>query len=186
MAQELIVLVDERGKPTGTAAKLPAHHAKTPLHLAFSCYVFNDRGQLLVSQRALSKKVWPGVWTNSLCGHLAPGETSVQAIKRRLKEELGMSAHHFQVVLPDYRYKTPPFKGIIENEICPVYAARATSEPKANPAEVEAWRWQDWADYAKALKDDAANEYSWWSKDQLKQLEDNPLIKQCSRPQTGA
>ncbi|MEX0789777.1 MAG: NUDIX domain-containing protein, partial [Actinomycetota bacterium] len=68
-AAELIVLVDEQGNPTGRAEKSSSHHLDTPLHLAFSCYVFDDRGRLLATRRANSKKVWPGVWTNSVCGH---------------------------------------------------------------------------------------------------------------------
>ncbi|HLI55784.1 MAG TPA: NUDIX domain-containing protein, partial [Actinomycetota bacterium] len=72
---ELIVLVDDTGAAHGVAEKFSAHHADTPLHLGFSCYIFDGGGRLLVTRRALSKKVWPGVWTNSLCGHPAPGET---------------------------------------------------------------------------------------------------------------
>ncbi len=183
MAQELIVLVNTAGQPIGTAEKLPAHHAETPLHLAFSCYVFNDRGQLLVTQRAKSKKVWPGIWSNSLCGHPAPGEAMVAAIHRRLDEELGMSAKDFKILLPNYIYTTPPFNGVIEHEFCPVYIARAIHQPLANPAEVEAWRWQNWEDYVKELKADSADKYSYWAKDQLKQLQNHPLIKQYSKPQ---
>ncbi|MDB5186456.1 MAG: idi [Candidatus Saccharibacteria bacterium] len=173
---ELIVLVNDAGQPIGTADKLEAHHADTPLHLAFSCYVFNQDGKILVTQRAITKKVWPGVWTNSVCGHPGPGEDIVSAIQRRLHEELGMTAEAYQVVLPTYRYKTPPFNGIIENEICPVYVARATSEPKANPAEVEAHNWEDWHDFVASAARDASNAYSWWCKDQLKQLKEQPLI----------
>lgn len=170
MSKELIVLVDDNGKPIGTADKLASHHAHTPLHLAFSCYIFNDKGEFLLTQRAHSKKVWPGVWTNSVCGHPAPGEDSIDAIKRRLQDELGMTAKDFKVVLPDYRYTTPPFKGIIENEICPVYTAVATSAPQPNPDEVEAYEWVDWHDFIKQAEADTADKYSWWTKDQLKQL----------------
>lgn len=170
---EEIILVDDNGKEIGIAEKLSSHHAKTPLHLAFSCYIFNDKGELLVTRRALKKKVWPGVWTNSVCGHIAPGETTLDAIKRRLQYELGMTAKDFKVVLPDYRYKTPPFNGIIENEICPVYIARANSIPHSNSEEVEELRWMNWNDYVSALVSDGSNIYSYWCKDQLKQLRKN-------------
>lgn len=71
--QEQIVFVDERGNPTGkTGPKLASHNAHTKLHLAFSCYVFDGKDKLLVTMRARSKKVWPGVWTNSFCGHPGP------------------------------------------------------------------------------------------------------------------
>ncbi len=183
MQAEQIVLVDQNGAPIGTAEKFSSHHADTPLHLAFSCYVFNDKGEFLVTQRAHGKKVWPGVWTNSCCGHPALGEDMVAAIKRRLDYELGMTAKDFQVILPRYTYKTPPFKGIIENEFCPVYVARATSEPQPNPDEVEAYKWMSWQDYVAAAEADTADIYSWWGKDQLKFIKNHPLIAQYAQGQ---
>lgn len=173
---ELIVLMDENGQPIGGAPKLESHHANTPLHLGFSCYIFNSKGELLVTQRARSKKVWPGVWSNAVCGHPAPGEEIIGAIKRRLKDELGMAAKDFKAVLPNYRYQTPPFNGVIENEICPVYFARTTDEPKLNPKEVEAYKWMSWQDFVKAAENDTKNQYSYWCKDQLKQLKSHPLL----------
>jgi len=167
---EQIVLLDEKANPIGAANKLESHHADTPLHLAFSCYVFNDKGEILITQRAASKKVWPGVWTNSVCGHPAPDEAMIDAIVRRLDFELGMSASNFQIVLPEYRYKTPPFKGIIENEVCPVYFAQAKSEVKINPDEVDDYTWMSWSDFVSACESDKDDVYSWWCKDQLKQL----------------
>lgn len=182
MSQELIVLVDSDGKPIGTAEKYASHHAQTPLHLAFSCYIFNDKGEFLVTQRALSKKVWPGVWTNSVCGHPLPDESMEAAIARRLKYELGMTAQKPQIMLPDYRYITPPYKGIIENEICPVYIARANSPARPNPDEVEAYAWMSWQNYVEAASADTTDKYSWWCKDQLKQLRDHELIQKYSQP----
>jgi isopentenyl-diphosphate Delta-isomerase len=179
---ELIVLVDENGNEIGTADKLSSHHAHTPLHKAFSCYVFDGQGKFLVTQRALSKKVWPGVWTNSVCGHPGPGEDNVSAIRRRLKEELGMTATDIQVVLPDYRYISPPFDGIIENEVCPVYIARLENVSNTNPDEVESIRWLGWQDYIQEAESDVNNTYSWWCKDQLKQLKDSKLVEKYSQP----
>lgn len=178
MSVERIVLVDESGQPTGEAEKLASHHAQTPLHLAFSCYVFNAAGEILVTQRATAKKVWPGVWTNSVCGHPAPGEAMEAAIARRLDYELGMSAADLRCALPDYRYTTPPFNGIIENEFCPVYLARATSDPQPNPAEVGDYRWMAWPDFVAAAEADTADEYSWWCKDQLRRLTQSPWLTQ--------
>lgn len=176
MIEELIVLVDDTGQPIGTAPKLASHHDHTPLHLAFSCYVFDSEGKFLVTQRALSKKVWPGVWTNSVCGHPSPGEDMVDAIKRRMKFELNMSAKDFEAVLPNYRYITPPYNGIIENEICPVYVARAVGQPNPNPKEVEDYKWVDWQEFVETAESDEDDVYSWWCKDQLKQLKSNPII----------
>ena len=181
MKPELIVLVDETGRPTGTAEKLSSHHAATPLHLAFSCYVFNERGELLVTQRAAGKKVWPTVWTNSVCGHPAPDEAMEAAIARRLDYELGMTAGDVQCVLPDYRYTTPPYNGIIENEFCPVYVARARSQPQPNPDEVEAYRWMAWDGFVDVAENDPGDQYSWWCKDQLQRLKPHQLIASYSQ-----
>lgn len=178
---ELIYYVDENDNPTGeTEEKLSAHHDNTKLHAAFSCYVFNSDGKFLATQRAHSKKVWPSVWTNSVCGHPAPDESREDAIKRRLMFELGMEASDIKVVLKDYRYITPPYNGIIENEFCPVFVAIAETSPNPNLEEVEAYKWVDWDwyvdqlesdkdDYTDPLSEDAPT-WSWWCKDQLKQL----------------
>lgn len=167
---EYVVLVDESGRPVGKAEKWSSHHLETPLHLAFSCYVFDDSGRLLVTRRALSKKVWPGVWSNSVCGHPSPGESIPEAISRRLQYELGMTADRLEILLPDYRYQAPEFEGVVENEFCPVYLARATSEPKPNPEEVEDFEWVPWNDFVVLAREDAGNTYSWWCKDQLGSL----------------
>lgn len=176
--KEQIVLVDATGKPIGQAEKLSSHHADTPLHLAFSCYLFNDRGEFLLTKRAHVKKVWPGVWTNSVCGHPAPNEDMVDTIKRRLDYELGMTADDFKLLVPNYTYKTPPFNGIIEHEFCPIYIARATNEPTPNPDEVEAYKWVSWGDFIKQASDDTNDTFSWWCKDQLKIIKGHPLIKE--------
>ena len=77
------------------------HHASTPLHLAFSCYVLDESGRLLVTRRALSKATFPGVWTNTCCGHPAPGEAIEDAVVRRVGQELGITLHDLRLVLPD-------------------------------------------------------------------------------------
>lgn len=182
--RELVVLVDDEGQPIGAADKVAVHGADTPRHLAFSCYVFDRDGSFLVTQRALTKRVWPGVWSNSVCGHPAPDESFEAAIRRRLDDELGMTAGDFEVALPDYQYRSPPFDGIVENELCPVYVARGESEPRPNPSEVEAYRWMSWADFVRAVEADTADTYSWWSRDQLARLKDHSLIAAYSSPIT--
>lgn len=174
--KELIYYVDEQGVPTGeTAPKLAAHTAKTRLHAAFSCYVFNENGQILVTRRASTKKVWPGVWTNSVCGHPAPGESDEDAIARRADFELGMTIADVEVMLPDYIYKTPPFNGIIEYEFCPVYLARMESEPTPNSAEVDDFKWMNWNEFMTELKKDKNNAWSFWCKDQVKRFDQDIL-----------
>jgi len=140
---ELIVLVDDAGRPIGTAPKLASHHRDTPLHLAFSSYVFDAEGRFLLTRRALSKKTWPGIWTNSCCGHPGPGEPVEDAVRRRLADELGLTAVELVPLLPDFRYWAE-LDGVVENEICPVYGVRVDVEPVLNPHEVEEYRWVEW------------------------------------------
>lgn len=180
--KEQIVFVDRQGKPVGVGEKLASHHENTRLHLAFSCYVFNNKGEFLVTQRAYKKKVWPGVWTNSVCGHPAPGESIEDAIARRLQYELGMGAEPPQLIIPDYIYKTPPFKGVIEHEYCPIFFARAMSEPRPNPMEVDDYKWMKWQDYVQAAMSDGDDTWSWWCKDQLKILENHPQLRNYLNP----
>lgn len=173
-----IVLVNEDWEPIGTAPKLKSHHANTPLHLAFSVYIFNAKGKILVTQRALSKKVWPSVWTNSCCGHPAPEESMTDAITRRVQYELGMTVSDLRVILPRYQYTTPPYNGIIENEACPLFFAQTTNEPKPNPLEVEAYQWLTWDKFNSQVLGDTNDIWSWWCKDQLKQLANIPNLLQ--------
>ena len=176
------MLVDEHGRPTGTAEKWSSHHAETPLHLAFSCYVFDAAGAFLMTRRAQTKKVWPGVWTNSACGHPAPRESFDDAIQRRLRYELGMTASDIEVVLPEHLYRAPPFAGIVEYEFCPVFVARQASEPEPNPIEVGACAWIDWDEFTARALADTDDEYSWWCKNQLRELVGHPLIERYARP----
>lgn len=183
MPKELIVYVDEQGKPTGeTSEKLAGHTADTRLHLAFSCYVFNEEGKLLVTQRALHKKVWPSVWTNSVCGHPGVGESFEDAIARRLSYELGMNAQNLIKVIPDYIYKTPPYNGIVEHEFCPIFVARSTEEPNPNPDEIADYKWLTWDDFVQQASSDGEDIWSWWCKDQIKHLQNNPSIIEYAKP----
>ena len=138
---EQVVLVDEAGAPIGTADKVAVHSAETPLHLAFSCHVYNPAGLVLVTRRALGKLTWPGVWTNSFCGHPAPGEPLEDALARRAAYELGITVTDVTVVLPDFRYRAVDASGIVENEVCPVFRAVTTDVVIPNPDEVSEFAW---------------------------------------------
>ncbi len=181
MKEELIVLVDSDGKPIGTAPKLPTHHAKTPLHLAFSVYIFDENGKFLVTQRANTKKVWGGVWTNSCCGHPLPKESFEQAIERRCQFELGLKVSNIVNIVPRYVYQTPPYRGIIEHEFCPIFLAQAVSTITPNPDEVASYQWVSWNQYMDSLREDTHGVYSWWSKDQLQHIQDSPLVQDYSQ-----
>ncbi|NKX51475.1 isopentenyl-diphosphate Delta-isomerase, partial [Arthrobacter deserti] len=138
-----VVLLDSAFQPVGVADKATVHTGETPLHLAFSCHISDDRGRVLVTRRALSKRTWPGVWTNSVCGHPAPGEQLEHAVRRRVGYELGLELGDLQLALPDFRYRAVDASGIVENEFCPVFTALAAGTPDPRPDEVLEYRWVD-------------------------------------------
>jgi isopentenyl-diphosphate delta-isomerase len=138
---EQVVLLSDDGTPIGQADKLTVHTTDTALHLAFSCHVVNPAGEVLVTRRALSKLTWPGVWTNSFCGHPGPGESMEDAISRRAERELGITVASLELILPDFRYRAVDASGIVENEICPVYRAVTTDAVLPNPDEVSEFAW---------------------------------------------
>jgi isopentenyl-diphosphate delta-isomerase len=166
---ELVVLLSEDGKPCGTALKSEVHHRNTPLHLAFSCWVLDDEGRTLLTRRAAVKRTWPGVWTNSFCGHPAPGEDVADAVVRRAGQELGCALDDLRLVLPDFRYRAVMDDGTVENEICPVYIARLDSVPDPDPAEVDGLSWVRLVDVPD-LDPKRYGELSPWAREQLSAL----------------
>jgi isopentenyl-diphosphate delta-isomerase len=168
-SEELVVLCDPSGAAIGTELKATVHHANTPLHLAFSCYVFDSDGWLLVSRRAAGKRTWPAIRTNSCCGHPLPGESMTAAITRRLQDELGVTVAAPELVLPSFSYRATMANGTVENELCPVYRAIADSRTvRPAPDEVaEAW-WQPWAEFV--ATDPPADPRSPWSDQQVAAL----------------
>ena len=175
--EELVVLVDEHGQELGAAAKATVHHQTTPLHLGFSCYVFDADGRVLMTRRALSKRTWPGVWTNSFCGHPGPGERTVDAVRRRAHQELGLAIDSIVCVLPDYRYRAVAADGTVENELCPVFRATAAGPVRPATDEVMDHTWVPWRDLR------AAAELRWaispWAVEQV------PLLEAATYPGRG-
>ena len=172
-APELVVLLDEQGTAVGTADKATVHHRQTPLHLAFSCYLFDDRDRLLLTRRALTKTTWPGVWTNTCCGHPGPGEDHADAVRRRVRQELGLEIEDLRLVLPAFRYRAVMPDGVVENEMCPVYAGRASGPLLPDPAEVDDTEWVPWA----GLRADVLagrREISPWCDEQVAALPEEP------------
>lgn len=166
---ELVVLVDEQNNETGTAPKDTVHTKNTPLHRAFSLFLFNNKKELLITRRADTKKTFPGVWTNSVCGHLGPGETTIDAAKRRLADELGITGVEVKEVSP-YRYRFADKNGIVENEICPIFVATFDDDPKPNINEVDDWKWMNWEKFLADIKVHP-DMYSPWSREEAVILE---------------
>ena len=138
---DLVVLLADDARPMGTAPRADVHTDRTPLHLAFSCHVTDGTGRLLLTRRALSKRTWPGVWTNAFCGHPRPGEDPEQAVHRYAEHELGLRLDHLEPLLPDFRYRAVDASGIVEHEVCPVWLAQTTSAPSLNRDEAVEARW---------------------------------------------
>jgi isopentenyl-diphosphate delta-isomerase len=170
---ELVVLLAENGAVIGTADKTTVHSGRTPLHLAFSCYAFDAADRLLVTRRAPAKRTFPGVWTNTCCGHPAPAEPVADAVRRRMAHELALVPRALQLVLPDFRYRAS-MAGIEENELCPVYLCRVDGDPRPHPDEVAGYRWQRWPEYVSATTTRA--DLSPWSLAQVRALERGRLV----------
>ena len=181
MNAEEVVLLDEDGNAIGTAAKAEVHGTDTPLHLAFSCYAFDEAGRVLLTQRAIAKPTFGGVWTNSCCGHPAPGEPIAEAVRRRTGQELGLSLDRVTLVLPRFRYRAVGENGTVENELCPVFVATAAGDPEPDATEVEAWEWVSWSEF-RADVINGRREVSLWCREQVAALPEDPLSAPAANP----
>jgi isopentenyl-diphosphate delta-isomerase len=173
-AEELIVLVDEAGGAIGTMPKRLVHTGETPLHRAFSAYLFDDDGRLLVTRRAVDKATFPGMWTNTVCGHPGPGEDDAAAIARRADDEIGLGVEAVRPALPGYRYRAE-FRGVVENEICPVYVGRFTGSPAPDPTEVAEWELLDWVAFRRRQETEG-DAWSPWCREQARLIEAAGLV----------
>jgi len=171
MEKEYIVLVDKYNKVLRVSPKLETHNYNTPLHRGFSLFLFNKKGELLLQQRSIKKKTWPLVWSNSCCGHPALDESNVDAAKRRLNFELGISDADIYEIISDFRYKVE-LDGIVENEICPILIGFTNQEPIVNKDEVESIKWIPWEDFVKETESNP-NNYSPWCVLEVNLLKEN-------------
>ncbi|MCB9235696.1 MAG: isopentenyl-diphosphate Delta-isomerase [Bacteroidia bacterium] len=138
MQEPQVILVDSEDREMGSMGKQEAHE-KGLLHRAISVFLFDPSGRMLLQKRALEKYHSPGLWTNTVCSHPAPGENSAQAALRRLKEEMGISAD----LLPafTFTYKAEFENGLTEHELDHVFLGKWEGSPQPDPAEIAAWRW---------------------------------------------
>ena len=134
----MLILVDENDKQMGTMGKMEVHR-KGLLHRAFSVFIINEKNELLLQQRALSKYHSPSLWTNTCCSHQHEGETSTQAAKRRLNQEMGIKTS--LEFLFSFIYKAEFENGLIEHEYDHVFIGRSNQNPKVDKSEVESWKW---------------------------------------------
>lgn len=145
--EEQVVLVDTNDQPLGLMPKMEAHK-RGVLHRAFSVFVLNDKGELMLQQRALHKYHSPGLWTNTCCSHQRDGETNIGAGKRRLLEEMGFVTELREVT--SFIYKAPFDNGLTEHELDHIMIGHFNDTPEINPEEVASWKWMP----VEAVRDD--------------------------------
>ncbi len=158
--KEQVILVDEQDNPVGMMEKIEAHE-KALLHRAFSVFVFNKKGELMLQQRAKEKYHSPLLWTNTCCSHQREGESNIEAGKRRLQEEMGFSCELEEVF--SFIYKAPFDNGLTEHELDHVMVGKYEADPAINGEEVEAFKWMP----LNEVKEDIENKpelYTEWFK----------------------
>ncbi len=137
--QEEVILVNEADKQIGVMEKQEAHE-KGLLHRAFSVFIFNDKGEMLLQQRAMDKYHSGGLWTNACCSHPRPGEGTLRAAQRRLKEEMGIETE--LTFKSSFTYKTAFDNGLTEHEFDHIFTGIYNDVPKINPNEVHSFCWK--------------------------------------------
>jgi isopentenyl-diphosphate delta-isomerase len=142
-------LVDENDNPVGVAEKIEAHQ-KGMLHRAFSVFIFNSKGEMLLQQRALDKYHSAGLWTNACCSHPNPGEETVAAAQRRLREEMGFEVRVEKVF--DFIYKTAFDNGLTEYEFDHVFTGEYDAHIEYNIKEVKDFCYKDVMEIKNALE----------------------------------
>ncbi|WAT03055.1 isopentenyl-diphosphate Delta-isomerase [Rouxiella chamberiensis] len=158
--EETLILVDEQDNRVGTGPKLQVH-LQGKLHRAFSVFVFNRQGQLMLQQRASGKYHSGGLWTNSCCGHPRPDEDNAQAATRRLYEEMGFTCTLTEVDRILYRVEVSD--GLVEHEYNHTFMGVFDAAPVLNPEEAEGWQWISVADVFTAVEQ-APQDFTAWFK----------------------
>jgi isopentenyl-diphosphate delta-isomerase len=158
--KEEVILVDTNDVPLGTMPKIEAHE-KAILHRAFSVFILNKEGQLMLQQRALSKYHSPGLWTNTCCSHQRLGETNIDAGTRRLQEEMGFKTPLKELF--SFVYKAPFDNGLTEYEFDHVILGYYDFEPIINHEEVANWKWMNLEEIITEIKTTPDN-YTVWFK----------------------
>ena len=136
---ELLILVDQEDNTVGFLNKAACHDGKGLLHRAFSVFILNSEGEILLQRRSLGKRLWGGFWSNSCCSHPRKGESVVDAAKRRCQEELGIKVD--LRFLYKFSYEAEFENAGSENELCHVLVGHSEMEPSINRNEILEWRW---------------------------------------------
>lgn len=136
---EALILVDSADREVGHLSKERCHEGRGVLHRAFSLWIFNERGELLLQQRSAQKRLWPLYWSNSCCSHPRRDESIETASRRRLSEELGISCP--LQFLFKFQYQAQFDATGAEHELCSVFIGHSAGSPRVNRQEILDWRW---------------------------------------------
>ena len=158
---DLLILVDSDDQEIGLMDKTLCHEDQGKLHRAFSIFLFNRSGEVLIQQRATSKLLWGDFWSNTCCSHPRAGESIDSAASRRIEEELGIQAELSFIY--KFEYQARFNEQLSENELCSVYFGHFDGEPTPNPNEVQSWKWISRESLTKELRDNA-DLYTPWLK----------------------
>lgn len=158
MFMEKIILVDKKDREIGAEEKLKVHKSGK-LHRAFSIFVFNRKGELLLQKRARGKYHSGGLWTNTCCSHSKAGEPLEKAVHRRLKEEMGFDCPLKEVF--SFIYKVKFDNGLYEHELDHVFIGRYQRNPVPNPEEYEECKWVSLKELKKDIQKNPGN-YTYW------------------------
>ena len=160
---EPLILVDSADRVLGFLDKAACHNGQGQLHRAFSVFVFNARGELLVQKRGRDKRLWPSYWSNSCCSHPRRGESMGTAVRRRVEQELGLDGsllHDLRFVYK-FEYRAGFGPNGSEHELCSVYVAGTTGTPVVNTTEIDEWAWISGPELSRRLAEQA-DEYTPW------------------------
>ena len=175
-----VILVDEHDEPIGTAEKLAAHRHDGQLHRAFSIFLFDERGRMLIQRRASEKYHFPSLWTNACCSHPRPGETVEIAARRRLWEELGVRTN-LKLLFTFLYSARDPESGLVEREFDHVLAGRIRGESTPNPAEVSAVDLLEFDQLERSCAE-RPGEYTPWFRLALRELRDRGFVGEWAAP----
>ncbi|MBI2126478.1 MAG: isopentenyl-diphosphate Delta-isomerase [Thaumarchaeota archaeon] len=169
--QEVLILVDEHDRQTGTEEKMKAHR-EGKLHRAFSVFIFNTKGEMLITCRAKTKYHCGGMWTNACCSHPRPGETAEQAAHRRLQEELGFDCKLKEIF--SFIYKVEFDNGLWEHEFDHIFVGVYDQDPVPDASETDAFAWMS-MDGLKAEINDS-EKYTRWFQIAFQKMMDEGLL----------
>lgn len=159
MIEDKVILVDVNDNQIGSMPKLEAHE-KGVLHRAFSVFIFNNNGELMLQKRALTKYHSPGLWTNTCCSHQREGESNIYSAKRRLIEEMGFVTELYEKT--SFIYKAKFENGLIEHELDHIIVGNYNQSPIINSFEVDSWKWMSMEDIKNNIKDQPYNYTAWF------------------------